>query len=65
MSEKKLRVGLIATGGRGKHGWQAHQPEKGIEIVAGADINPKANEEFKEHFPDADTYTDYKDVLKR
>lgn len=30
-----LKVGLIATGGRGHNGWQAHQPEKGVTIVAG------------------------------
>ena len=54
---KKLQIGLIATGGRGVHGFEAHRPEQGIEIVAGADINPAAQEHFKEKFPDAETFT--------
>ncbi len=62
--EKMLKVGVIATGGRGRNAWQAHQPEKGVEIVAGADISPEANEAFKKEFPNADTFTDYRDVLK-
>ena len=61
---KKLQIGLIATGGRGVHGFEAHRPEQGIEIVAGADINPAAQKNFKEKFPDAQTFTDYRDLLK-
>ena len=61
---KTLKIGAIATGGRGHNAWQAHCPEKGVYMVAGADINPKANEEFKEKFPDADIFTDYRDLLK-
>ena len=59
-----LKVGLIATGGRGHNGWQAHQPEKGVTIVAGADIAPKAREEFKEKFPEARIFEDYRELLK-
>ena len=61
---KKLQIGLIATGGRGVHGFEAHRPEQGIEIVAGADIAPAAQAHFKETFPDARTFTDYRDLLK-
>ncbi len=60
----QLKVGIIATGGRGRNAWAAHQPENGVEIVAGADIDPDANKAFKEKFPDADVFTDYRDILK-
>ena len=59
-----LKVGLIATGGRGRNGWQAHQPDKGATIVAGTDTNPAAQAEFKEKFPEAKLYSDYKELLK-
>ena len=59
-----LKVGLIATGGRGRNGWQAHQPEKGVTIVAGADIAPEAREAFKEKFPEAKVFEDYRELLK-
>ena len=59
-----LKVGLIATGGRGHNGWQAHQPEKGVTIVAGADIAPAAREEFKQKFPEAKVFEDYRELLK-
>ncbi len=62
--DNRLKVGVIATGGRGRNAWQAHMPEDGVEIVAGADIDPKANEAFKEQFPNAEIFTDYRDVLK-
>lgn len=62
---KTFKVGLIATGGRGRNCHQAHQPEKGFEIVMGADINPAANEAFLKAFPHADVTTDYREVLKR
>ena len=55
-----LKIGLIATGGRGKNGNQAHNPEKGVEIVAGCDITETAEQEFKEQFPNAAFYKDYK-----
>ncbi|MBQ9338559.1 MAG: Gfo/Idh/MocA family oxidoreductase [Lentisphaeria bacterium] len=61
---KKLKIGAIATGGRGRNAWQAHQPENGIEMVAGADTDPEANRIFKEQFPDAQVFTDYHDLLK-
>lgn len=61
---KKLKIGLIATGGRGVNGYQAHNPEKGVEIVAGADISAAAQEQFKEKFPHASIYTNYRDLLK-
>jgi len=61
---KKLKIGAIATGGRGLNAWKAHQPENGVEMVAGADTDPEANKAFKEQFPDAQIFTDYRDLLK-
>jgi predicted dehydrogenase len=61
---EKLQVGLIATGGRGVHGYEMHKPEKGVEIVAGCDISQEALDKFSEKFPDAQTFTDYRDLLK-
>ena len=59
-----LKVGLIATGGRGVHGYEMHRPEKGVEIVAGCDIAQAALDKFTEKFPEAQTFTDYRDLLK-
>ena len=59
-----LKVGLIATDGRGRNGWYAHQPEKGITIVAGMDVAPKAREIFHERFPEARIFEDYHELLK-
>ena len=61
---KTLKIGAIATGGRGRNAWQAHMPEEGVEMVAGADISAEANAAFKEQFPNAEVFTDYRDVLK-
>ena len=61
---KTLKIGAIATGGRGRNAWQAHMPDQGVEMVAGADISAEANAAFKEQFPNAEVFTDYRDVLK-
>lgn len=62
--EKTTKIGLIGAAGRGRNGWQMHQPENGLEIIAGADPKPASQEKFKERFPDATIYDDYKDLLK-
>ena len=64
MKKKNFKIGVIATGGRGKNAWKAHNPDQGTEIIAGADVNPKALNEFKENFPDAEVFSSYKDLLK-
>jgi len=61
---KTMKIGLIATHGRGCNAWQAHQPDSGWEIVAGADINPQREKDFKTKFPNADFFPDYRDLLK-
>ena len=62
--KKTLKIGAIGTGGRGTHAWQAHHPEQGVVMAAGADIDAEANKTFKEKFPDAQVFTDYRDLLK-
>ncbi|MDD3116155.1 MAG: hypothetical protein PHO45_02165, partial [Victivallaceae bacterium] len=47
------KIGLIGVGGRGRHCWKAHDPQNGWEIIAGADINPAAQNYFMEHVPSA------------
>ncbi len=60
---KCTKIGLIGTGGRGRHAWTSHQPENGWEIVTGADINPEANKAFQEKFPNTTVSSDYRDVI--
>ena len=62
--KKTFKIGAIGTGGRGTHSWQAHHPEQGVVMAAGADIDPVANKAFKEKFPDAQVFSDYRDMLK-
>jgi predicted dehydrogenase len=45
-----IRIGVIGVGGRGNLAIHAHQPEKGIYVVAGADLNPVALDNFKTRF---------------
>ena len=62
---KEIKIGVIGVGGRGGLARSAHKPEDGCRIVAGADVNPKAFETFKEHVgEDVFTTNDYKEVLK-
>lgn len=61
---KTLKVGAIATGGRGRNAWQAHDPENGIIMAAGADISETARDDFKKQFPDAVVFDDYRKLLK-
>jgi len=61
---KTLKVGAIATGGRGRNAWQAHDPENGVILAAGADISETARDDFKKQFPDAVVFDDYRKLLK-
>jgi len=47
---KEVKIGVIGTGGRGRFADAAHQPEEGVRLVAGADINQKALDKFKVKF---------------
>ncbi len=64
--KKKIRVGIVGCGGiaNGAH-FPAYLREKRVEVVALCDIIPeRAEKAKKEHFNSADTYADYKDLLK-
>ncbi|HOC03280.1 MAG TPA: Gfo/Idh/MocA family oxidoreductase, partial [bacterium] len=61
---KKLKIGVIGAGGRGRLAHLAHKPEEGVELIAGVDMNKKVLEEFKEKFPDSFVSTDYRELLK-
>ena len=64
MEDKKIhKIGVIGVGGRGCIADSAHLPEKGFVISAGADVSETAIEKFKEKYPEAATYTDYKELL--
>ena len=64
--KKKLGIGVIGVGGRGKLAQKAHNPQKGVRLVAGADINPKALAAFREEIgPDVFVAEDYKKILAR
>ncbi len=66
MKKRELHIGVIGAGGRGGLAAYAHQPEKGVRIVAGADVNPKAFGPFRECFgDDAFCTSDYRELLKR
>ncbi len=64
-SMKELKIGVIGAGGRGNLARNAHLPEEGVRIVAGADVNPKALESLRE-FAGKDIFVtdDYKKLLK-
>ena len=67
---KTYKIGVIGAHGRGRHAWQAHRPDKGFEIIMGADPYemPARDREynfktFNETFPDAVLVRDYREVL--
>jgi predicted dehydrogenase len=63
---KELRIGVLGAGGRGHLAGHAHDPEHGVRLVAGADVNPKALERFQERYgAEAFVSTEYREVLAR
>lgn len=67
---KELRLAIIGCFGRGKVADNAHKPEDGVRIVAGADKYPDALEVFvkryQENFGFAPaTYTDYREMIEK
>lgn len=66
MSDFMIGVIGVARNRRGGHAWQAHCPNKGYRIVAGADIDVDALEDFRKEFgPETFITTDYREMLKR
>ena len=62
--KKKLKIGVIGAGGRGRLAHLAHKPEEGFELVAGVDTRKEVLQEFKEKFPEAFVSTDYRELLE-
>ena len=61
---KTIKFGMIGVGGRGEIFYENnHLPEKGFEIVAGADISDKALARFQEKIPGVRCTHDYREVL--
>lgn len=58
-----LRVGVIGVGGRGRLAAHAHRPGRGSRIVAGADVYSTALDHFAASYPDARTFSDYRQML--
>lgn len=62
----ELRIGVIGAGGRGWLAANAHRPDEGVRVVAGADITDQALADFTRHYG-ADTLVtrDYHELLAR
>ncbi len=60
---EEVRIGVIGVGGRGGLANHAHQPKRNARIVAGADPSEKNLATFSKKYPQAKTYSDYKELL--
>ena len=62
----ELRIGVIGVGGRGWLAINAHNPERGLRVVAGADVNPQAFQKFSRWYgPDALVTDDDREIVAR
>ncbi len=63
-SDRKLRIGIIGTGGIANSHIESYKKQPDVEIVAGADLIPgKAEKFFKDHKVEAKAFTDYKEMV--
>lgn len=63
-SDRKLRIGIIGTGGIANSHIQSYKKQPDVEIVAGADLIPgKAEKFFKDNGVEAKAFTDYKEMV--
>jgi predicted dehydrogenase len=62
---KDLKIGVIGTGKRGGLADHAHKPDKGVIITAGADPYDVSRKQFKEKYPQAEIYEDYRELLDK
>ncbi len=61
---RKIRVGLIGTGGIANSHTRTYKQCEDVEIVCGADLIPgKAEEFFKKYEVEAKAFTDYKEMI--
>ena len=63
-SDRKLRIGIIGTGGIAHSHIASYLKQDDVEVVAGADLIPgKAAEFFKSHNVEAKDFVDYKEMI--
>ncbi len=63
-SDRKLRIGIIGTGGIANSHIDSYKKQPDVEVVAGADLIPgKAEKFFEAHEVDAKAFTDYKEMI--
>ena len=67
---KKIKLGIIGACRRGRLADMAHNPGKGVEIVAGADISELQLDAFKKRYrekfdTEVNGYLDYNEMLKK
>ena len=63
-SDKKLRIGIIGTGGIAQSHIRSYKKQPDVEVVAGADIIPgKAEKFFETHGVKAKAFEDYKEMI--
>jgi len=61
---KKVRVGIVGTGGIGRRQVQTLVKMQDVELVAGADVSEQALELFKQQFNVTRLFKDYNEMLK-
>ncbi len=63
-SDRKLRIGIIGTGGIAHSHIDSYVKQPDVEVVAGADLIPgKAAQFFQSHGVEAKAFTDYKEMV--
>ncbi len=63
-SDRKLRIGIIGTGGIAGSHIASYKKQPDVEVVAGADLIPgKAEKFFKDNEVEAKAFTDYKEMI--
>ena len=63
-SDRKLRIGIIGTGGIAGSHIASYKKQPDVEVVAGADLIPgKAEQFFKDNEVEAKAFTDYKEMI--
>lgn len=65
MKDKKIRIGIIGVGQIGKSHLDTYSRIPGAELVAAADVNQAELKQVAERFKIADTYADFRELLKR
>ena len=65
MASDKIRIGCVGTGQIGQSHLNEYSKIEGAELVALADVNEKVLGEVAEQHGVTNTYTDFRELLKR